>query len=126
MFKPMLAVSYEGRLPRSGAWITSPKLDGIRAIWDGESLWKRKDKGAPVRVSNPPAVLADLLDCWRGVTLDGEICGVTFGETLSVVQSQQSVESSSVKFHVFDLLGMAGQGLCAQPLDKRLNLLETL
>ena len=47
-------------------WIASEKYDGIRAYWDGETLWTRGGKAVPI-----PQEWRDALPA--GVHLDGEI-----------------------------------------------------
>jgi DNA ligase 1 len=67
-FRPLLlAQKWTPKVDPSGYWL-SPKLDGIRAYWDGEgTLWSRL--GKPF-VKAPAEYLALLP---RGVPLDGEL-----------------------------------------------------
>ena len=64
---PMLAQTLkDARLP-PGDWTVSEKLDGVRAMWDGEgALWTRGKN----RVNAPAWFLARLP---RGLVLDGEL-----------------------------------------------------
>jgi DNA ligase-1 len=47
-------------------WIASEKYDGIRAYWDGETLWTRGGKAVPI-----PQEWRDALPA--GIHLDGEL-----------------------------------------------------
>jgi hypothetical protein len=40
----------------AGQWALEPKLDGTRALWDGQQLWNRHDK----TLKNPPEVISFL------------------------------------------------------------------
>ena len=43
MIKPTLAYKYNEKLDPTGYWM-SEKLDGVRAIWNGEDFRSRNDK----------------------------------------------------------------------------------
>lgn len=58
-----LATSYEGEVV--SAYLVSEKLDGIRAIWDGEVLYTRR--------GNPISAPLWFTENWPHVWLDGEL-----------------------------------------------------
>ena len=62
---PMLARDGDPGIDPTG-WLVSEKLDGVRARWDGQTLWFRS--GHPVAA--PDWFLAGLP---RGVAIDGEL-----------------------------------------------------
>lgn len=62
--KPMLARTYAGQ--DVAGWMMQEKFDGIRAVWDGETLWTREGN----RINAPAAWLARLP---AGIALDGEL-----------------------------------------------------
>jgi DNA ligase-1 len=106
MIKPMLAEKYKPELVRQGQWIAEPKIDGVRAIWDGQTLWGRGSDTRPPRpITNPPSVLACLRENFKGLMLDGELAGTTWGETVSVTRTEQETDSTSVVYWVWDYLG---------------------
>jgi DNA ligase-1 len=97
MVSPMLAGEYWGFNPVG--WLVSEKLDGIRAIWDGEELVSRGGD-----TINAPAWFTHLLPV--GICLDGEIYGGI--GTLNFVQGiiRRKVPTDAdwqrVRLHVFD------------------------
>jgi len=90
-FSVMLANSYQGEDP-SGWWI-SEKLDGVRALWDGERLLSRNGNPFPA----PAAWLARL----PRLPLDGELWlgRGKFQATLSAIKRG---DFSAIRFRVFD------------------------
>lgn len=62
--KPMLAATFSGQ--DVSGWMMQEKFDGIRAVWDGETLWTREGN----RINAPAAWLARLP---AGIALDGEL-----------------------------------------------------
>lgn len=79
-------------------WV-SEKLDGVRAFWDGETLWSRGGH----RYSAP----AWFTRQFPGQPLDGELWSGRgrFAELSGVVRKVQPVDQEwrQVRFHVFDL-----------------------
>jgi len=92
--KPMLASTYDGRNPTG--WMMSEKLDGVRAIWDGETFKSRNAK-----VFQAPAWFTAELP--RGEVLDGElwIGRGQFQQTVGEVRASNG-DWSRIKFMVFD------------------------
>lgn len=120
--QPMLCEKFTGKLP-AGSWICEPKLDGHRALWDGEALWARSGKP----IYNPPEVLAYLREHFAEIALDGELCGATWGATQSAIKRKDATYNTGVRYFVFDLLAAHGAGhggtLCGKTLFDRRNLL---
>ena len=79
-------------------WFMSEKLDGVRAYWDGYTMWTRNQK----RINIP--------DMWKfvlpKVKLDGElfIGRGQFQDTVSVIRKLQPIEDewAVVKYMIFD------------------------
>jgi DNA ligase-1 len=124
--KPMLAESF--RALKAGPWVAEPKLDGMRGLWDGRTLWTRGSEKRPPRpVVNPPEVLAELHARFSDCVLDGELYGIRWGETASVCRTTTSTKhSKDIRFHVFDVLATGGMNLCGQTYDKRREILDDL
>lgn len=93
-FKPMLAKKYNGQNPKG--WMMSEKLDGVRAIWDGETIKSRNGK-----VFNAPAWFTKGLP--KGIMLDGELWGGRglFSKTVGKVRARQG-DWSTIRFMIFD------------------------
>lgn len=102
-FRPMLAQEYQGQ-PVDG-WLMSEKLDGVRAIWDGEMLRSRNGN----QFMAPAWFLAQLPS---GVVLDGELFmgRGRFQATVSVVRKKVPVDAEwqGMRFCVFDAPAAAG------------------
>ena len=92
---PILAKSWDFIQDPTG-WMLSEKLDGIRAIWDGEKFMSRE--GNPIVA--PDWFVVDLPKC----RLDGELWmgRGTFDTLVSRLQTKGG-DWSGVKFMVFDL-----------------------
>jgi len=94
--KPMLAQSYDGQ--DVAGWLMSEKLDGVRAIWDGEQFKSRNGN-----VFNVPEWFKSAMP---QVCLDGELWmgRGRFQETVGIVRSNkpQDPRWEQIKFHVFD------------------------
>ena len=90
----MLAQSYESQ-PSIG-WLMSEKLDGVRAIWDGEKFISRNGN----KFHAPAWFVADM----PSTPIDGElfIGRGMFQKTVGIVRSS-SGDWSQIKFHAFDL-----------------------
>ena len=97
--KPTLAKTYDGQAV--SGWLMSEKLDGVRAIWDGEKLISRNGNVFPA----PAWFLAQLP---TGVMLDGELFmgRGRFQETVGRVRSGKGWEQ--IRFHVFDAPAASG------------------
>lgn len=94
MVPPMLAREYDDRDP-SGFWL-SEKLDGVRAIWDGEKFFSRNGKAFRA----PAEIVAAMPS---GVVIDGELFAgrEKFQSSLSAVRSGKW---DQLRFMVFDLV----------------------
>lgn len=95
---PMLARTYDGIQPIDG-WLMSEKLDGVRAIWDGQKLVSRNGNEFAA-----PKWFTSALP--SGIVLDGELFAGRgkFQATLSVVKKKTPVDAewSKIRFCVFD------------------------
>lgn len=96
--KPMLAQTFAETADPTGWWM-SEKLDGVRAIWDGTSLWSRNGN----RFHAPAEFLAALP---AGVCLDGELFlgRGKFQTTVGIVRRKNptAADWSGMTFRVFD------------------------
>lgn len=94
--KPMLAQSYDGQ--DVDGWLMSEKLDGVRAVWNGENFLSRNGNAF-----NVPEWFKSSMP---SVTLDGELWmgRGRFQETVGIVRSNkpQDPRWHEIKFHVFD------------------------
>ena len=93
----MLAKSYEGQAV--DGWMMSEKLDGVRAIWNGSSLFSRNGN----QFFAPEWFISQLP---VGVVLDGElfIGRGQFQATVGVVKKKRPVDAewSKIRYCVFD------------------------
>jgi DNA ligase-1 len=100
---PPLATAYaEGKTDPTGWWM-SEKLDGMRALWDGEgTLFSRAGNAI-----HAPKSASDTLP--RGVPLDGELWlgRGRFQECMSVVRSHREIDEEwrDIRYLVFDSPG---------------------
>ncbi len=96
--QPMLASVYAGEADVAEYWV-SEKLDGVRAFWDGESLWSRG--GYPIDA--PP----EFTQGWPGTVMEGELWlgRGTFDQLSGIVRSTKpsAAQWRSVRLMVFDL-----------------------
>ena len=96
-FRPMLLKEYKKGMDITG-WVVSEKLDGIRAVWDGQNLRTRRGKiiNAPEFWTQnfPPFMIEGELWTKRG----------DFENIASIVSKDVPDERwSEVKFYIFDL-----------------------
>ena len=95
---PSLANVYQGGLDLSRYWV-SEKLDGVRALWDGEALYSRRGNRF-----NPPAWFTE---GFPAQALDGELwMGRGTFERLSGAVRRQTPDDAAwrrIRFMVFDL-----------------------
>jgi DNA ligase-1 len=112
----MSAREAPGRIDPAG-WLISEKLDGVRALWDGRSLFFRS--GLPIAA---PRWFVDALP--RGVALDGELwIGRGRFEGLSgAVRKAVPVDAEwrALSYRLFDLPGAPG------PFSERAARLQAL
>lgn len=98
--EPQLAKVFNPERHDPAAYLVSEKLDGVRAIWDGEGgLWTRAGK----RLHAPEGWASRLPG---GIVLDGELIHKDgFPETVSTVRSHRADEREwlPVRYEVFEL-----------------------
>lgn len=120
--KPSLGYSlpvilgYNWFLNNPRGWLMSEKLDGVRAFWDGATLWTRDYK----RLNAPDWFLANLP---KGVGLDGELWHGrgNYRETMKIFQAKDAAPIwQTVKFGIFDAPKHDGQ------IEERTEYLKTL
>src|SRR6185503_19683737 len=93
----LLAKVWNPSIDPTGWWM-SEKYDGLRAYWDGQKLWSRKDN----LIHAPDYFLAEFP---RDIALDGElwIGHGKFEETMSIVRSERPDDRwKHVHYMVFD------------------------
>lgn len=96
----MLAKTYQANKVTFPVYI-QPKLDGMRAIWDGECLYSRTGK----LITGVPALVEQLIKD-KLPPLDGELyChGVSLQEILSSTRRTKNIEEDTrIKYHVYDI-----------------------
>ena len=107
MIEPTLAEKFDAsKIDDWNAWVVSEKFDGVRAIWDGKTLWTRNGEKiyAPAfwTKSLPNSLALD------GNCLDGELTmGFgTFEKTSGEVRRQEpdNEEWKEIRFKVFDFI----------------------
>lgn len=110
-----LANVYEEGVDLSAYWV-SEKLDGVRALWDGEALYSRR--------GNRLAAPSWFVQGFPATPLDGELwMGRGTFEALSGAVRRRVADNGawrSVRYMVFDLPGHAGS------FDERLRRLTAL
>jgi len=93
----MLAKNYKSHNVHN--WWVSEKLDGVRAIWDGQTFWSRSGN----RIHAPAEFCAEFP---RDVVLDGELFGGrgNFSQTSGLVRRLDAAYESwqGLEYHVFD------------------------
>ena len=85
-------------------WLSSEKLDGCRAYWDGEQLWSRGGN-----VIDAPAKFTNKLPA--GIHLDGEIFAGRDGFEKARVAVQYGKWCDEIEFVVFDAPEVSGRWL---------------
>ncbi|KZT40618.1 DNA ligase/mRNA capping enzyme [Sistotremastrum suecicum HHB10207 ss-3] len=102
--------------PDPTGWWASEKLDGVRAVFDGEQFYSR--------TGNKFFAPKEFLDLFpKDVTLDGELYSgrQNFQDTVSIVRTSNSPKWSLISFHIFDIPSHG-----TKPFEERLKLLEDL
>jgi DNA ligase-1 len=82
-------------------WIATEKFDGIRAYWDGQTMWTRGGNAVPI-----PQEWIDALP--RGVHLDGEIFAGYGKRKLAEGFAKRGENSKDCAFKAFDAPMVAG------------------
>ena len=98
---PMLAHNFEPfRIKSCNLIYRQPKLDGIRAIWDGKKLWTREQN----EIVSVPHIIHDLKTYWNDFPLDGEIiANGDFDKTSSRVRRTKNIIlDKSTQYFIFD------------------------
>lgn len=98
---PMLAHNFDASRIKDWSMIyRQPKLDGIRAVWDGKRLWTRERN----EIVSVPHIVHDLKSYWNDFPLDGEIIAEgDFDETSSRVRRTKNIIlDKRTKYFVFD------------------------
>lgn len=103
-------------------WAVSEKFDGVRAVWDGKTLWTRNGE----KIHAPAFWTKGLPKInWEEHSLDGELTmgRGTFDQTSGAVRRHEpdSEEWKEIRFKVFDVV--TGQHLW---LEERLNWLHQM
>ena len=101
---PMLAKDYKKEKDKVvfPCWV-QPKLDGMRALGNGEKgIISRKGK-AIYGLLNIQAILNDI---GGDIILDGELYahGLNFQENMRLIKKYREGESEKVKYHVYDIV----------------------
>ena len=112
--KCLLAHTYDPNKHNIDGWFLSEKLDGVRALWDGEFLHTRT--GKPIIT---PAYWSEELP--SGFPLDGElfIDRGKFQETVSIVRSSKEDKGwHKIIYKVFDT------PIRDTPFEKRMEMLD--
>lgn len=111
----MLAKNYKAQNVHN--WWVSEKLDGVRAIWDGQSLWSRSGN----RIHAPEDFCAEFP---KDVVLDGELFGGrgNFNQTSGLVRRIDAGYEAwqGLSYHVFDAPLVEG------PFEQRMSTLSTI
>lgn len=102
-FSPMLASIYDGSQSING-WYMSEKLDGVRAIWNGKSLYSRNgNKFYPAEFFTK--------DFPKDIWLDGELFldRKKFSDTISIVKKKDPHDGwSRIQYLIFDAPKLGG------------------
>jgi DNA ligase-1 len=102
---PMLAKVYDPKKYNIEGWMASEKLDGVRALWDGENFWSRNGNvlHAPFRMTGQMKKLV----LPGGVLLDGELYlgRGRFNECSGIVRRNDD-QWFGISYQVFDVVGV--------------------
>lgn len=137
MISPMLASAAEV-VQGAGDRVVEPKLDGWRAIWDGERLYTRSSK----QITAVPYIEEALANLPPGTILDGEIVdlhaepGKEWNRTQSILSSNKphilgrrphtAEDVEPLTYVVFDVLAVEGRDVKNKALSERRELLPLL
>lgn len=115
---PMLAKNYDPNKINPEGWMSSEKLDGVRALWDGERFWTRNGNilDAPYRIIGPLSQKSRCLQMGR--YLDGELYleRGRFNECSGIVR-RHGDEWLGIEYHVFDYTCNFGHGASQRDVD---------
>lgn len=111
----MLAKNYKAQDVHN--WWVSEKLDGVRAIWDGQQFWSRSGN----RIHAPEEFCAEFP---KDVVLDGELFGGrgNFSQTSGLARRLDAGYEAwqGLQYHVFDAPFVEG------PFEQRMTTLSTI
>lgn len=111
----MLAKNYKTQNVHE--WWVSEKLDGVRAIWDGQQFWSRSGN----RIHAPAEFCAEFP---KDIVLDGELFGGrgNFSQTSGLARRLDAEYEAwqGLEYHVFDAPFVEG------PFEKRQQILSTI
>lgn len=99
--KPMLAKPFNKKWMKGDIYL-QPKLDGMRAVWDGEKLYSRRGK----EIKGVPTLVEYLREHYHDFPLDGELYNhnKTFQEQISSVRKTVNIdEDLTIEYHVYDI-----------------------
>ena len=114
--EPLLAQKWNPETTNPTGWWMSEKLDGIRAIWDGNNLISRLGNTFPA-----PKWFLDSLP--KDIILDGELFSTrkNFQETVSIVRnSGLNKEWTKISYMVFDAPNIQ------KPFEERIQHIQTI
>ena len=98
--KPMLAKPFNKKWMKGDIYL-QPKLDGMRAVWDGQKLYSRRGK----EIKGVPTLVEYLREHYPTFPLDGELYNhnKSFQEQISSVRKTVNIdEDLSIEYHVYD------------------------
>lgn len=101
--KPMLAKEYNGQELNFPIW-AQPKLDGVRAIWNGKQLLSRSGK----QILGVPHIVKYLNTYCPNLYWDGELYNpkLDFETLVGLVKRTKNIDEASalqVQYHIFDI-----------------------
>lgn len=123
-FSVMLAES--GDIDHNFPLIIEPKYDGVRTIVViQEGMIKYFSRNG--KEFENFSVFDKHLSSHNSVVLDGEVIGVNFNQLMTMAKRKYNVDSSAIKFRVFDIMSINGVPTkeSSTPLAIRKNWLET-
>jgi DNA ligase-1 len=100
MTKPMLAKAFDDPNVLTYPLYAQPKLDGVRAMWDGHDFWARPRPSGVRHKLTPCTDLLLRMRSYYATPLDGEL--YVHGLPLEDVVSRAKT-GGEVEFHIFDL-----------------------
>lgn len=114
----LLAHKWEGEDPTG--WLMSPKMDGVRAVWDGKKFLSRLGN----EYHAPESFKEKMPELPEGVWLDGELFAGNgeFQKTVSIVRKlvPDEDEWQEIGYHVFDMMNVD------EPFETRLAMIDDL
>lgn len=101
----MLAESFDdkrlSRMKETDPLWLSPKLNGIRAVWDGKTLKTRTG----IELVSVPHIVEELKKHFDGTPLDGEIYkhGMRFQDITEITGTSVNVDKSQLEYWLYDI-----------------------